>query len=235
MYYGYARVSTHKKDENGKYVQTTDLQRDALVSAGVSETNIYEDRVSGTTASRPGLDELLTKVQDGDTVLVWKLDRLGRSTRNLLELAENLKNKGVNIRSVQDGIDTSGKFGGFMLTILGACAELERENIRERVTAGIATSLANGGRIGRKKSLNSYARREVVDLFLKGKTITELSRTFSVGRATIQRTLSNAGMSASSRESLTCIKYLYKQFRQNHLDFFPLSLYLATKDCSYKL
>lgn len=202
MIYGYCRVSTHKKDENGEYVQTTDLQRDALLSAGVSAHNIYEDRISGTTSNRPGLDELLTKVQAGDEILVWKLDRLGRSARNLLELAETLKERGVNIRSLQDGINTGGKLGGFLLTILGAVAELERENIRDRVTAGIATSLANGGRIGRKKALNSYARREVVDLFLKGKTVTELSRTFSVGRATIQRTLSNAEVSASSRETM---------------------------------
>ncbi|MBV1838455.1 recombinase family protein [Acetobacter estunensis] len=203
MIYGYCRVSTHKKDKDtGEYVQTTDLQRDALVSAGVSADNIYEDRISGTTANRPGLDELLTKVQAGDEIIIWKLDRLGRSARNLLELAENLKQRGVNIRSLQDGINTGGKLGGFLLTILGAVAQLERENIRDRVTAGIATSLANGGRIGRKKALNSYARKEVVDLFLKGKTVTELSRTFSVGRATIQRTLSNAGVSASSRESM---------------------------------
>lgn len=140
MIYGYCRVSTHKKDKDtGKFVQTTDLQRGALISAGVVPKNIYEDRISGTTTNRPGLDELLKHLQNGDTIMVWKLDRLGRSTRNLLELAENLKQRGVNIRSIQDGIDTSGKFGGFLLTILGACAELERENIRERVVAGIST------------------------------------------------------------------------------------------------
>lgn len=200
MIYGYCRVSTHKKDKDtGKFVQTTDLQRGALISAGVVPKNIYEDRISGTTTNRPGLDELLKHLQNGDTIMVWKLDRLGRSTRNLLELAENLKQRGVNIRSIQDGIDTSGKFGGFLLTILGACAELERENIRERVVAGIATSLANGGRIGRKKALNPYARKEVVSLFLAGKSVTELSRMFEVGRATIQRTLTNVGVSALSR------------------------------------
>lgn len=201
MIYGYCRVSTHKKDKDtGEFVQTTDLQRGALISAGVVPKNIYEDRISGTTTNRPGLDELLKHLQNGDTIMVWKLDRLGRSTRNLLELAENLKQRGVNIRSVQDGINTSGKFGGFLLTILGACAELERENIRERVVAGITTSLANGGRIGRKKALNPYARKEVVSLFLAGKSVTELSRMFEVGRATIQRTLTNVGVSASSRK-----------------------------------
>lgn len=203
MIYGYCRVSTHKKDKDtGEYVQTTDLQRDALLSAGVTFDNIYQDRISGTTSNRPRLDELLSRVQAGDEILVWKLDRFGRSARNLLELAETLKARGVNIRSLQDGINAGGKLGGFLLTILGVVAELERENIRDRVTAGIASSLANGGRIGRRKALNPYARREVVDLFLKGKTVTESSRTFTVGRATMQRTLSNAGASTLSRESM---------------------------------
>lgn len=201
MLYGYCRVSTNKKDkETGAYVQTTDLQRDALLSRGVLAENIYEDRISGTTKERVGLNELLDKLQPGDSVVVWKLDRLGRSTINLLELAKALRKQGVNIISIQDGIDTSGKFGEFLLTILGACAELERENIRERVTAGIAISIANGGRIGRKKALNIYARKEVIEQFLSGKSITQISRTFNVGRSTIHRTLQNEGISALSRK-----------------------------------
>lgn len=201
MLYGYCRVSTNKKDkETGEYIQTTDLQKEALLSRGVLPENIFEDRISGTTKEREGLNELLSKVQFGDSVLVWKLDRLGRSTINLLELAKNLSGRGVNIISIQDGIDTSGKFGEFLLTILGACAELERENIRERVTAGIATSVANGGRIGRKKALNTYARKEVIQQFLSGKSITQISRMFNVGRSTIHRTLQNDGVSASSYE-----------------------------------
>lgn len=97
------------------------------------------------------------------------------------------------------GARQSGKFGSFLLTILGACAELERENIRERVTAGIATAVANGGRIGRRKALNPYARQEVVSVFLAGKTISQLAKIHRVGRATIHRVLTEAGVSASSR------------------------------------
>lgn len=151
MKYGYARVSTTKKDENGAFIQSTDLQRNALVDAGVDPSRIYEDRASGISRKRPGLDALLDAVQSGDEVLIWKLDRLGRSARDLLDIAERLKAQGVTIRSIMDGIDTSGTLGGFILTILSAVAELERENIRERVTAGIAASRAAGGRIGRKR------------------------------------------------------------------------------------
>lgn len=114
----------------------------------------------------------------------------------MLGLAKDLRERGVNIISIQDGIDTSGKFEEFLLTILGACAELERENIRERVTDGIATSIANGGHIGRKKALNPYARKEVIEQFLSGKSITQIGKTFSVGRSTIYRTLQNKKISA---------------------------------------
>jgi len=185
MKYGYCRVSTHKKDENGEFVQTTDLQRDALLDAGVLPDNLYEDRISGKTKDRPGLDALISVLKSGDELLVWKLDRLGRSVRNLLEVAETLKERGVSIRSLQDGIDTRGPFGGFLLTILGAVAELERETISERVTAGMSVAKRQGRHVGRKPKLSSLARADVLDSVRAGVSVSELSRRYRVARSTI--------------------------------------------------
>lgn len=110
MIYGYARVSTPDQKLN--------YQTGALVSAG-AETMFSDEGISGAKASRPGLDAMLDGVRPGDVVMVWRLDRLGRSVRHLLELAETLKAQGVTIRSLNDGVDTSGKMGGFLLTIPG--------------------------------------------------------------------------------------------------------------------
>jgi DNA invertase Pin-like site-specific DNA recombinase len=189
MRYGYARVSTTKRDENGDFIQTTDLQKDALIGAGVAPENIFEDRASGISKKRPGLDALLSAVQAGDQVLIWKLDRLGRSARDLLNIAERLKAEGVTIRSIQDGIDTGGSLGGFILTILAAVAELERENIRERVTAGIASSRAAGGRIGRRKALSPTAREEAAKAAAEGESIASIARRYRVDRATVHRAI----------------------------------------------
>lgn len=192
MKYGYARVSTTKKDENGAFIQSTDLQKNALVDAGVDLSRIYEDRASGISRKRPGLDALLDAVQSGDEVLIWKLDRLGRSARDLLDIAERLKAQGVTIRSIMDGIDTSGTLGGFILTILSAVAELERENIRERVTAGIAASRAAGGRIGRKKAMSPSAREDAVKAAADGESIASIARRYRVDRATVHRAIKEA-------------------------------------------
>lgn len=192
MKYGYARVSTTKRDENGAFIQSTALQVDALVDAGVARENIFEDRASGVSRKRPGLDAMLDAVQSGDEVLIWKLDRLGRSARDLLDIAERLKEGGVTIRSLQDGIDTAGSLGGFILTILSAVAELERENIRERVTAGIAASRAAGGRIGRKKALSLGAREEAARAVAGGESVASVARRYKVDRATVHRAIKEA-------------------------------------------
>lgn len=194
MIYGYARVST--SDQN------IAMQIEALSSAGANE--IYEDEgISGTLARRPGLDALLDTVQSGDVVLVWKLDRLGRSARNLLELAELLKSKGVSIRSLQDGIDTSGPLGGFLLTILGAVGELERETIRERVKAGMQAGRRRGEHQGRKPKLSRLARQDVVDAVAHGVQVKDLARRYNVNPATIYRVLSDAVQGVERGERLT--------------------------------
>jgi len=194
MIYGYARVSTSE--------QKIDMQTEALAGAGAVQ--IFADEgVSGTLAKRPGLDALLAEVSAGDVVLVWKLDRLGRSARNLLELAELLKSKGVSIRSLQDGIDTSGPLGGFLLTILGAVGELERETIRERVVAGMQAGRRRGEHQGRKPKLSRQARQDVVDSTANGVAAKDLARRYGVNVATIYRVLSDAVQGVERGERLT--------------------------------
>lgn len=191
--YGYARVSTSE--------QNIDMQKQALASAGAVE--IFSDTITGTSKDRPGLSLLLDKVQRGDVVLVWKLDRLGRSARNLLELAELLKSKGVSIRSLQDGIDTSGPLGGFLLTILGAVGELERETIRERVRAGMEAGKRRGEHQGRKPKLSRLARQDVVDSVANGVHVKDLARRYSVNVATVYRVLSDSVQGVERGERLT--------------------------------
>jgi len=190
--YGYMRVSTTKRDDDGEFVQSFELQRNALLGAGVLENNIFEDRISGAKAKRIGLDALLSTVKEGDTILVWKLDRLGRNARHLLEIAEQMKARGVTIRSLVDGLDTSGKFGGFLLTMLAAVAELERENISERVTAGMSAASRQGITLGRRPKLSPSARQDVIDSVAAGKSVTEIARRYRVNRSTIYEMLKKA-------------------------------------------
>lgn len=189
MKYGYARVSTKKKDEKGDFIQSTDLQRNALVDAGVARENIYEDRIPGGKWSRPGLDALLSVVREGDEICVWKIDRLGRSAREILNTVDDLKRRGVSVRGVADGVTTVGSMGRFALNMMAAFAELERETISERVTAGIAASRAAGGRIGRKKAMSPAAREEAARAVAGGESVASVARRYKVDRATVHRAL----------------------------------------------
>lgn len=189
MLYGYARVSTSRKDEEGFFVQTTSSQIESLINAGVDSSNIFEDRVSGKEKNRPGLDALLAKVRSGDVIVVWKLDRLGRSVRNLLELAEILKSKRVTIRSISDGIDTGGALGGFLMTILGAVAELERENIVERVKSGLQAAKNRGIQVGRRRALSQQACKDILNSIKFGERVSDIARRYSVSRATVYRSI----------------------------------------------
>ena len=125
MLIGYIRVSTND--------QNTDLQRKALMCAGCEQ--IFEDKMSGTKSERPGLKRALKCLKRGDTLVVWKLDRLGRRMKHLIALTEELRAKGVNFRSLTDSIDTSTPMGRFFFHMMGALAEMERELIVERTLA----------------------------------------------------------------------------------------------------
>ena len=180
---GYARVSTDD--------QRLDLQRDALKGAGC--TRIFEDRASGARSDRPGLTQALSHLRAGDTLVVWKLDRLGRTTHQLVGLLEQFERDGVKLRSLQDGIDPSTSMGKAMLQIGAVFAEMERNLIRERTRAGLSAARARGRLGGRKPKLTAAgidtARRLMTDEML---TMAEIAKRLGIGRTTLYRTLERA-------------------------------------------
>jgi DNA invertase Pin-like site-specific DNA recombinase len=180
---GYARESTQD--------QRLDLQRNALESAGCSR--IFEDRASGARSERPGLGQALSHLRPGDTLVVWKLDRLGRTTHQLVGLLEQFEREGVKLRSLQDGIDPSTTMGKAMLQIGAVFAEMERNLIRERTRAGLSAARARGRLGGRKPKMSSSdldtARRLVKDETL---SMAEIAARVGVGRTTLYRALNRA-------------------------------------------
>jgi DNA invertase Pin-like site-specific DNA recombinase len=139
MLIGYARVSTGE--------QTLDLQTDALHTAGCER--LFTDTISGATSERPGLSEVLDFIRPGDTLVVWRLDRLGRSLRHLIETITDLEKKGIGFRSLNEAIDTTSTGGKLIFHIFGALAEFERDLIRDRTRAGLEAAWARGRKGGR--------------------------------------------------------------------------------------
>ena len=154
MLIGYARVSTDD--------QTLDLQRDALQDAGCER--IFEDHASGA-GDRPGLRDALTHLRAGDALVVWRLDRLGRSLKDLIARAEALRTQGVGLRSLKEAIDTDSSSGQLIFHIFGALAEFERALIRERTQAGLQAARARGRKGGRPKRLDAEQRAHAVALY----------------------------------------------------------------------
>ncbi len=186
---GYARVSTED--------QKLDLQRDALTRAGCHRT--FEDRASGARADRPGLADALSHLRRGDTLVVWRLDRLGRTTHQLVGLLEQFEREGVRLLSLQDGIDPSSVMGKAMLQIGAVFAEMERNLLRERTKAGLAAARARGRLGGRKPRLSDEAldtaRRLMADPML---TMHEVAARVGVGRTTLYRALGRVGSAKGS-------------------------------------
>src|SRR5437764_7580068 len=143
MLIGYARVSTNE--------QNLDLQRDALLKAGVSAKDIYTDKITGVKADRPGLTLAISHLRKGDTLIAWRLDRLGRSLKHLIETVTRLKEQGVSFKSLMENIDTSTATGTLVFQIFGALAEFERNLIKERTVAGLHAARARGRTGGRPK------------------------------------------------------------------------------------
>lgn len=183
-YLGYTRISTTVQDDQ--------LQRDALLTAGVAEKEIFSDVTSGSSQAkqRPGMMALLKYARDGDTVMVWRIDRLGRSLLDVLSTVHDLRDQGISVRSISDGIDPSTTSGRLMLNMLATLAEYERDLIVERVNAGIAASRASGTVFGRppsdpaviaeKLGIVDQARRE-------GKTAAQAAELVGWSRATLYR------------------------------------------------
>ena len=176
---GYARVST---DE-----QTTALQLDALRAAGCEV--IHEDSMSGSARSRPGLERALADVVAGDTLAVWKLDRLGRSLQNLLEVSEGLRSRDVALRSLTEHIDTATPAGKMLYAVLGAVAQFERDVIRERTMAGLASAKRRGERLGRPPALTPLQVRECRQMRKRGEGVGHIARVMRVNRMTVYRAL----------------------------------------------
>ncbi|MFK3934780.1 recombinase family protein [Pantoea agglomerans] len=177
MLIGYIRVSTND--------QNTDLQRIALQSADCEL--IFEDRISGKTSDRPGLKKALRCLQPGDTLVVWKLDRLGRSMRHLVMLTEELRERGVNFRSLTDSIDTSTPMGRFFFHVMGALAEMERELIVERTRAGLAAARDKGRVGGRRRKMTAETVGRARRMLAQGATLLQVSLVLDVSEKTIYR------------------------------------------------
>lgn len=177
MQIGYVRVSTND--------QNTSLQRDSLERAGCEL--IYEEKMSGTVANRPVLKRVLRELGEGDTLVVWKLDRLGRSMRNLVLLIDELKSRGIHFRSLTDSIDTSSPMGRFIFHIMGALAEMERELIVERTMAGLAAAREQGRIGGRKPKLTPEQWAQAGRLIANGTDRKQVALIYDVAVCTLYK------------------------------------------------
>ena len=183
MLVGYARVSTDDQNLN--------LQRDALRAAGCEK--IHEDRISGAKATRPGLARAMEMARSGDTLAVWRLDRLGRSLHDLIVLSRALDEAGIGLMSLQEKIDTGSSGGRLIFHMFGALAEFERNLIRERTQAGLSAARARGRKGGRPKTLDPAKRQVAVQLYdAKHHTIAEICRMMGISKPTLHNYLSEA-------------------------------------------
>jgi DNA invertase Pin-like site-specific DNA recombinase len=187
MRIGYARVSTAE--------QNLDLQRDALKRAGCEK--IIEDTASGRKMHRSGLERVQELLRPGDVLAVWRLDRLGRSLRHLIDLIAELEDQGIGFQSVTEAIDTTTPGGKLVFHIFGALAEFERNLIRDRTHAGLAAARARGRKGGRRKKLSDKQSALLVELYRRKKdSIDEICKIFSISRPTLYKYVREAGIAA---------------------------------------
>ena len=185
MRIGYARVSTDD--------QNLDLQRDALRKSGCKR--IYEDRISGAKAARPELQTALEAARPGDVLVVWRLDRLGRSLRDLIDLIGTLESKRIGLKSLQESVDTTSSGGKLIFHMFGALAEFERNLIRERTQAGLTAARARGWKGGRPKALNATKRRLAIKLYNQREhPIDEICRMMGISKPTLYKYVEEANV-----------------------------------------
>lgn len=176
MKIGYARVSTADQNLN--------LQTDALKEAGCQR--IIKDEISGSVADRPGLHELLLVLRPGDTVVVWRLDRLGRSLKHLIDLVNQFKERGVSFVSLTESVNTESSSGQLIFHIFGAMAEFERNLIRERTNAGLLAARARGRKGGRPRKLPASQRQLIIDLYRSKKhSVDDICKTVGISPPTL--------------------------------------------------
>lgn len=179
-YIGYARIST--ADQN------LDLQIEALQKIGCLK--IFTDIASGAKSDRPGLEEALNYLREGDTLVVWKLDRLGRSLSHLLQVIETLSQRGIQFKSITDSaIDTTTPSGQLMLSMIAALSEFERNLIRERTKEGLAVAKARGRKGGRRPVITDQKLKKAKQLIDKGLTVREAASAINVGKSSLYEAL----------------------------------------------
>lgn len=181
--------------------QSTDLQRDALLSAGVDARHLFEDHASGAKDDRPGLNKALEFVRPGDVLVVWKLDRLGRSLSHLLTIINTLKDKQVAFRSLTEGMDTTSPSGELLFHVFGALAQYERALIQERVMAGLDAAKRRGRVGGRPPVIVGEKLEAIVAALDGGMSKAAVCRNFGVKRSTLIDTLTRIGWSASGHSN----------------------------------
>ncbi|HYV34812.1 MAG TPA: recombinase family protein [Gemmataceae bacterium] len=181
MLVGYARVSTGD--------QHLDLQKDALVKAGCER--MFTDVASGAAADRQGLLDAIQFLRPGDTLVAWKLDRIGRSVRHLIDVVTDLQKRNIGFRSLQESIDTTTSGGKLVFHVFAALAEMERDVIRERTMAGLAAARARGRKGGRPRKLSDKQIEMATTLMQNTQTaVKDICHTLGVSKATLYRTLS---------------------------------------------
>ncbi|MBU1822280.1 MAG: recombinase family protein [Bacteroidetes bacterium] len=192
MLIGYARVST--RDQN------LELQLDALAKAGCDI--IFQEKASGVKADRPELERMLSQLRKGDVVCIYKLDRLGRSLKNLLELVASFESRGVGLKSLTDSIDTTTPQGRLVLNIFGSLAEFERDLIRERTKAGLEAARVRGRKGGRRRGLSAEAQKKAMlgEVYYKeGKLgVDEIAKAVGVSKMTLYKYLRLRGVRIGS-------------------------------------
>lgn len=192
MLIGYARVST--KDQN------LELQWDALTKAGCEM--IFQEKASGIKADRPELEKMMSQLRKGDVVCIYKLDRLGRSLKNLLELIAEFEKRGVGLRSLTDSIDTTTPQGRLVLNIFASLAEFERDLIRERTKAGLEAARARGRKGGRRSGLSAEAQKKAMlaEMYYKEEKlgVDEIAKTVGISKMTLYKYLRLRGVPISA-------------------------------------
>src|SRR5207253_6957581 len=174
--------------------QNLDLQRDALRKAGVTAKHIFTDKITGTKAERPGLTTALSHLREGDTLVVWRLDRLGRSLKHLIETVTALQSTGVAFQSITENIDTSSATGQLVFHIFGALAEFEQNLINERTMAGLDAARARGRKGGRPRLKSAAGKVAMAKKLYRDRTLSilEICKTLNISKATLYRWV-NAG------------------------------------------
>lgn len=199
MKIGYARVSTKE--------QSLDLQTDALIKAGCKAENIYWEKLSGAKSERPKLAELLEKLRPGDELIVWKLDRLGRSIRDLIKIMTTVREKGAGFQSLQDSINTATPAGKLTFHLFAALAEFERDIIRQRTKAGLEAARARGRKGGRSRGLSQKAKHTAMiaeRLYKEGELSTkEICEQLSISKMTLYSYLRYQGVKVGTHRKKT--------------------------------